>query len=131
MNARDARIQWLYARLYKHCFVVLASLCLAWSFTIASLLWSERTGADWFLRSGSVLALVGAVGSFRLVGRLQTALAVALHEGLAPVSREIEISLSPPRLFHITSYCAYVTGALGTLIWGYGDKLIPFLAGAG
>ena len=130
MNARDERVRCLYAHLYKHCIVVLVSLCLAWGFVFASLQWSERTGADWFSRSGSVLALVGAVGTFRLVGRLQTALAVALHEGLAPVSREIEISLSPPRLFHIASYCSYLTGALGTLIWGYGDKLVPLLAAA-
>ena len=40
------------------------------------------------------------------------------------VSREIELGLEPPRSYVVLSYLGYLTGIVGTGIWGYGDLLI-------
>ena len=105
------------------------ALTCAWLFAAFSYDISVRTGTDWFSRSGSLMGLVGAAATFRLLGRLQRELAIALKEGLATVDREIELTLHPPRLFQYVSYFAYLTGIFGTGIWGYGDQMLRLAAG--
>jgi hypothetical protein len=39
------------------------------------------------------------------------------------VRQEIEFTLNPPLLYRVTSYFGYVTGIVGTAIWGYGHLL--------
>jgi hypothetical protein len=99
-------------------------LTAAWLFAAFSYYLSKKTGADWFSRSGSVMALTGAVASFRVLNMYQSRLVMALHEGLVSVHKEIELALEPPKSFRMFSYFGYLTGVLGTGIWGYGDLLL-------
>src|SRR5262249_46451076 len=75
-------------------------------------------------RSGALMGLVGAAVTFRLAHFYQRALATALKEGLVSVAKEIELGLEPPRSYVLLSYFGYLTGIVGTGIWGYGDLLI-------
>ena len=120
------RIEALYAGLNRTCIPVGAALGSSWLFAAFSYYLSEETGADWFTRSGSVMCLIGAIAAFRLVGVARNALATALREGLASVPREIELALEPPKSVKVLSYLCYLTGIVGTAIWGYGD-LLPAL----
>lgn len=114
----------MYAGLYRA--VARFGLLIAggWLFAVFSYYLSGKTGIDWFSRSGSVMALAGAAVTFRLVNFYQRALATALKEGLVSLPREIELGLAPPRPYVVLSYLGYLTGILGTAIWGYGDLLI-------
>ena len=124
VNANRARIQCLYAGLDRFCTWMAVALTSSWLFAALSYQASIRTGIDWFSRSGSLMGLLGAAATFRLLGHLQKGLAIALKDGLATVDKEVELSLHPPRLYRYVSYFAYVTGILGTAIWGYGDQLL-------
>jgi hypothetical protein len=70
------------------------------------------------------MCLIGAVVTFRLVNFYQSGLATALKEGVVSLPREIELSLEPPTPHRILSYLGYLTGIIGTGIWGYGDLLL-------
>ena len=39
------------------------------------------------------------------------------------MARGFELSLDPPGPYQVTAYFSYLTGVVGTLIWGYGDVL--------
>jgi len=106
------------------------ALAGSWLFAAFSYYVSVRTGTDWFSRSGSLMGLLGAAATFRLLGHFQNELGIALKEGLTTVDRDIELSLYPPQLYRYVSYFAYITGIIGTAIWGYGDKLLPLAAPA-
>jgi hypothetical protein len=124
MASDQVGVDSLYTGL-NHRMILLGLLVLAmWLFAALSYYLSQKTGADWFSRSGSLMALAGAVASFRAVSVYQSRLAIALREGLMSVSREIELSLEPPTAFRIITYSGYVTGIVGTAIWGYGDLLL-------
>jgi hypothetical protein len=62
--------------------------------------------------------------SVKLGNFYQGALATALKEGLVSVSKEVELHLEPPKSFVCLLYFGYLTGIVGTGIWGYGDLLI-------
>jgi hypothetical protein len=128
MATDQARIKSLYEDLYRH--VILAGLLIAaaWLFAVFSYYLSRKTGSDWFSRSGSVMALVGAAVTFRLANFQQHALATALEEGLVSVPREIELTLKPPTSYTVLSYLGYLTGIVGTGIWGYGDLLVRLIS---
>jgi hypothetical protein len=64
------------------------------------------------------MPLVGASVTFRLVNFYQRGLATALKEGLVSLAREIELGLEPPRSYRAFSYFGYLTGIVGTGIWG-------------
>jgi hypothetical protein len=74
----------------------------------------EKTGTDWFSRSGSVMGLIGAAVTFRQVNFYQSALATAVKEGLVSLVREIELGLEPPIPYRVLSYLGYLTGIIGT-----------------
>lgn len=124
MVTDQVRIASLYAGLYRTIFLLGLLIAAAWLFTLFSYHLSEKTGADWFTRSGSVMGLIGAAVTFRQVNFYQSALARALNEGLVSVPREIELGLKPPIAYRVLSYLGYVTGIVGTGIWGYGDLLL-------
>jgi hypothetical protein len=124
MATDQVRIRSLYAGLYRTVVRFGLLIAAAWLFAAFSYYLSRKTGADWFARSGSVMALAGAAVTFRLANFYQRALATALKEGLVSVSREIELGLEPPRSYVVLSYLGYLTGIVGTGIWGYGDLLI-------
>jgi hypothetical protein len=128
MATDQVRIKSLYEDLYRH--VILAGLLIAAAFLFAvfSYYLSRKTGSDWFSRSGSVMALVGAAVTFRLANFQQHALATALKEGLVSVPREIELTLKPPTSYTVLSYLGYLTGIVGTGIWGYGDLLVRLIS---
>ena len=103
-------------------------IAAAWLFAVFSYYLSRKTGSDWFSRSGSVMALVGAAVTFRHANFQQHALATALKEGLVSVTREIELTLKPPTSYTVLSYLGYLTGIVGTGIWGYGDLLVRLIS---
>jgi hypothetical protein len=102
-------------------------LAAVWIFAAFSLYLSRTTGGDWFARSGSIMCLVGAIVAFRLVGLYQSGLQAALKHGIMSVAREIELSLEPPKPYTILAYVGYLTGVVGTVVWGYGDLLLRVL----
>ena len=128
MVTDQVRIASLYAGLYRTIFLLGLLIAAAWLFTLFSYYLSEKTGADWFTRSGSVMGLIGAAVTFRQVNFYQSALARALNEGLVSVPREIELGLKPPVAYRVLSYLGYVTGIVGTGIWGYGDPLLALVS---
>ena len=117
----------LYAGLYRTIIRLGLLIAAAWLFAAFSFYLSRETGTDWFTRSGAVMALVGAAVTFRLGNFYQRALATALKEGLLSVSREIELGLEPPKSYVVLSYLGYLTGIVGTGIWGYGDLLVRLI----
>jgi hypothetical protein len=74
------------------------------------------------------MALAGAAVTFRLANFYERALATALKEGLVSVPREIELRLEPPQSYAVLSYLGYLTGIVGTGIWGYGDLLLRLMS---
>jgi hypothetical protein len=68
------------------------------------------------------MGLIEAAVTFRQVNFYQSVLARAL--GLVSVPREIELGLKPPIAYRVLSYLGYVTGIVGTGIWGYGGLLL-------
>ncbi len=102
-------------------------IAAAWLFAAFSFYLSRKTGTDWFSRSGSIMGLTGAVVTFRGVNVYQSKLAKALQEGLVSIPTEIELFLAPPRSLWLFSYIGYLTGVVGTGIWGYGDLLLRLI----
>lgn len=128
MATDQARIQSLYAGLYRTVIRFGLLIAAAWLFAAFSYYLSRTMGADWLARSGAVMSLVGAAVTFRLVNFYQRALATALKEGLVSVPREIELRLKPPKSYQLLSYLGYLTGVVGTGIWGYGDLLLRLIS---
>jgi hypothetical protein len=124
MAADQVSVQRLYTELYRTIIRFGILIAAAWLFAAFSFYLSRKTGTDWFSRSGSAMALAGAAVTFRLVNFYQHGLAAALKEGLVSVTRGIQLGLEPPRSYQLLSYLGYLTGIVGTGIWGYGDLLI-------
>jgi hypothetical protein len=124
MATGETSIELLYAELYRTVIRFGLLIAAAWLFGAFSFYVSRKTGTDWFTRSGAVMALVGAAVTFRLTNFYQRALATALKEELVSVSKEIELHLEPPKSYVRLLYFGYLTGIVGTGIWGYGDLLV-------
>ena len=127
MITDKARIKSLYAGLYRTIIRLGLLIAAAWLFAAFSFYLSAKTGTDWFTRSGAVMGLVGAAVTFRLGNFYQRALATALKEELVSVSKEIELHLEPPKSYVRLLYAGYLTGIIGTGIWGYGDLLLRLI----
>jgi hypothetical protein len=128
MAIDQVRIRSLYAGLHRIIIRFGLLIAAAWLFAVFSYYLSEKTGTDWFTRSGAVMGLVGAAVTFRLAHFYQRALATALKEGLVSVPRGIELGLEPPKPHVLLSYFGYLTGIVGTGIWGYGDLLVRLIS---
>jgi hypothetical protein len=128
MAIDQVRIRSLYAGLYRNVIGFALLIAAAWLFALFSYFLSRKTGTDWFTRSGSVMGLIGAAVAFRLANFYQHGLATALKEGLVSVPREIELRLEPPKSYLLLSYFGYLTGIVGTGIWGYGDLLLRLVS---
>jgi hypothetical protein len=129
MATDEVRIAALYSGFNRSIILFGLLTVSAWLFAAFSYYLSRKTGTDWFSRSGSMMGLVGAVVAFRGLNVYQHRLAMALKEGLVSLPREIELSLDPLRSFRMLSYCGYLTGVVGTVIWGYGDLLLRLRLG--
>jgi hypothetical protein len=97
-------------------------LIAAWLWTVFSFFTSTNSGT-WFARSGSVLCLIGAIATFWLVNNYARALTIAVEHGIT-LARRVELMANPPKLYQSVQYFAYMTGIVGTVIWGYGDILV-------
>lgn len=117
-------IDLLYVEFRRSMILLGLFVSVMWLFAAFSYYLSKKTGADWFSRSGSLMALAGAVSSFRSMSMYQGKLAIAGRERLVSVTREMELALRPPRPFRLVFYFGYLTGIVGTAIWGYGDLLL-------
>ena len=127
MATDQVRIRSLYAGLHRTVFRFGLLIAAAWLFALFSYYLSMKTNGDWFARSGAVMGLSAAADTFRLANFYQRALATALKEGLVSVPREIELRLQPPQSYAVLSYLGYLTGIVGTGIWGYGDLLLRLM----
>ena len=127
MITDGARIKSLYAGLYRTIIRLGLLIAAAWLFAAFSFYLSAKTSTDWFTRSGAVMGLVGAAVTFRLSNFYQRALATALKEELVSISKEIELHLEPPKSYVRLLYAGYLTGIIGTGIWGYGDLLLRLI----
>jgi hypothetical protein len=103
-------------------------LAISWLFAAFSYYVTKKTGTEWFARSGSVMALTGAVATFRITGLLQKTIVTGLREDLGSLQRGIELSFDPPKAHQMTSYFSYLTGIVGTVIWGYGDVFFRWVS---
>ena len=124
MDDKQVNVQSLYAKVDRTCVRVGILLACSWLFAAFSYYLSRKTGTDWFARSGSVMALIGAAATFRLAAGFRRQLATGLREELASMRQEIQFTLDPPPLYRMISYFGYLTGIAGTAIWGYGDLLL-------
>jgi hypothetical protein len=97
-------------------------LAAAWLWGVFSFFTSTGAGT-WFARSGSVMCLIGAAATFKLINDYGHALATAVENGVT-LARRVELVFDPPKLYQTVQYLAYLTGIVGTLIWGYGDLLV-------
>jgi hypothetical protein len=113
----------LRAQFIRTCRQIAILVAISWLFSAFSFIVTRKSGTDWFTRSGAIMALVGAIATFRLTALKEGQLATGLKEGLGSVTRGFELSLDPPEPYQVTAYFSYLTGVVGTLIWGYGDVL--------
>jgi len=125
---KDQEKRLLYAGLRRTVVRFGLLVAAAWLFATFSYCISTND-IDWFSRSGSLMCLVGAVVTFRLTGFYQSEMATALKDGLVSVPREIALQLNPPLSYVVLSYFGYLTGVVGTAVWGYGDLLHRLIAG--
>ena len=121
---KPRRFALLWSLLTNVCCV--SAVCLIW--VLASLAFSIISGKwHWFSRSGSILALGGAILTVRLLLRLgveeffQSSL---IEDGgnASPTPEEIE-ALRQHRLDVQAAHIGFWFIVVGTLIWGYGDAL--------
>lgn len=126
MDTKEQKARTLHAELEHSCQMVDIGVAISWLFSAVCYYLTKKTGTDWFTRSGSLMAMMGAIGTFSLSSLLQKQLKIALKEGLT-VERHIEISLDPPKSFQVTAYFCYLSGIVGTVIWGYGDVLTRWI----
>ena len=113
------------ALLLKKTYVgVGVGLAASWIFTAISFLVSREGAVDWFSRSGAVLCLMAAVANFALVRIHQRDLAETFKDKESSRRDKAERILRPPNTYTGLSRLSYVTGVIGTAIWGYGDLLL-------
>ena len=106
----------VYIRVYLQ--LALVGLFAGFSYYV-----SKKTGNDWFSRSGAVMCLMGAVVTFEIVKVYQRALVKLLKANIS-LTEELDHFLEPPKRYQQLCYISYLTGIVGTAIWGYGDKLL-------
>jgi hypothetical protein len=127
MVTNQASVDALYSQLHRSVILFGLLTVSAWFFVAFCFYWSRETETDWFSRSGSIMGLIGAVVTFRGLNVYQHKLELALKAGLVSLPKEIELALDPPRSFRMLSYFGYLTGVVGTGIWGYGDLLLHWV----
>lgn len=99
-------------------------LMFSWLFVAFSFYVSRQATVDWFSRSGAVLCLMAAAANFALVKIHQRDLAEIFKDKEHSRCEKAERILRPPLTYKALSRLSYVTGIVGTAIWGYGDLLL-------
>ena len=99
-------------------------LVASWLFVAVSFFVSERSTVDWFSRSGAVMCLMAAVANFTLLKTHQSDLARIFRDHERSAHEKAEAILNPPKPYVLITHFSYVTGVLGTAVWGYGDLLL-------
>ena len=99
-------------------------LSISWIVALASFLASEVTDVDWFSRSGAVMCLLAAVANFALVKIHQRDLAQIFRDPERSKREKAEQILQPPAVYSNLAKISYLTGIIGTAVWGYGDLLL-------
>jgi hypothetical protein len=128
METTESRRKALRAQVDRACERMAIVLAISWLFSAFSYYVTKKTGTEWFARSGSVMALTGAVATFRITGLLQKTLVTGLREDLGSLQRGMELSFDPPKAYQMTAYFSYLTGIVGTVIWGYGDVFFRWVS---
>ena len=124
MENKVSTIDYLKSELDRAFIRVDFELAVVWLFAGFCYCLSKKTGNDWFSRSGALMCLGGAAVTFELVKVYQNALARLLKEHIGSLREDIDRFLEPPKRYQRISYAAYLTGIVGTAIWGYGDLLL-------
>ena len=112
----------LYEDFRRDVTKIVLLLAAAWLWAIFSFFTSTAAGT-WFARSGAVMCLISAVATFWLVNDYTRALERAVEHGISQ-TRRVELVFDPPKLYRSIQYFGYMTGVVGTVIWGYGDILV-------
>jgi len=112
----------LYEDFRRDAMIAGVLLAAAWLWAVFSFLTSTGAGT-WFARSGSVMCLIGAAATFKLINDYNRAIGKAVEHGIT-MARRVELVFDPPKLYQTVQYWGYLTGIVGTLIWGYGDILL-------
>ena len=119
MEPKEAANRMVVERLGRGVRGTLALLLISWLLAALSL----YLGKEWFPRSGSLMCLAGAVAAFHMSGSIHRALVFLLKEHFVSAERDVELALELPKRYDRVLYFAYLTGAVGTVIWGYGDLI--------
>jgi len=104
--------------------IVGTGLVLAWLFVVFSFIVSNQVGVDWFSRSGAVMCLLAAAANFTLVRIHQRNLADIFKDNEHSAKEKAERILKPSGSYLFLSRLSYLTGIVGTAIWGYGDLVL-------
>jgi hypothetical protein len=112
----------LYEGFRRDAMIASVLLAAAWFWAVFSFFTSTGAGT-WFARSGSVMCLIGAAATFKLINDYNRAIGTAVEHGIT-MARRVELVFDPPKLYQTVQYWGYLTGIVGTLIWGYGDILL-------
>src|SRR4051812_18175706 len=91
-------------------------LAASWVWAVFSFFTSTSAGT-WFARSGSVMCLAGAIATFKLINDYSRGVATAVEHGIT-LARRVELVFNPPKTYQSILYFGYLTGVVGTLIWG-------------
>lgn len=98
-------------------------LLLAWLMMSVGLLLGCLLESLWFARFGSLVVLFSVMSEYSL---LQVELRT-LYGRLDQINAEDDIpDLSPSKWHRKKFRMTHITLILGTLIWGFGDLLLPF-----
>jgi hypothetical protein len=98
---------------------------LGWAFGLLGLALGLTVDPTWFARAGSLMVLMAVISEYSLLhGEL-----ARLYQKLDQIDADDDIpDLSPSKWHRRKLHLTHVTVILGTLIWGFGDLLLPTLS---
>ena len=107
--------------LSRKTFLIMLS---GWLFGLTGLALGLLFEPAWFARSGSLMVLMAVISEYSLLhGEL-----ARLYTKLDQIDADDDIpDLSPSKWHRHKLHLTHVTVILGTLIWGFGDLLLPNL----
>ena len=91
-------------------------------FCMVSAMASRHSSGDWFARSGAVLSFVSVVIQFMLSNMKRVEIEKLFNKNLG-LKQKLNAIREKDMIHDFISTVSFVTGLVGTIIWGYGDLL--------
>lgn len=125
-HAKFVKPNWLPANQLKHVVIDVVLIATVILLVGASIFLQTILPEDnWFMRSGAVMALIGAVLEYRH-GNFQRSFDMASIKWASGVGGPV---IFEPRLIRVViGYLAHVLVVVGTLIAAYGDKFAEMVS---